>query len=161
MNDFHNRIRFAGTVESLYVSCRLVWSVTSPYGPMWRWESANRSVQSAQAAAVRTLTGGHDVAVWGPFDDPVRSFCIFSIWPRFPEGAFVENEGFSSLNAEQCPQWWLRIDISKPRGPEHDTPLSNALAALWQALSLTPEQQKLPFVDQFYIGSQAFRGDIL
>ena len=53
VNDFHNRIRFAGTVESLYISCRLVWSVTSPYGPMWRWESANRSVQSAQAAAVR------------------------------------------------------------------------------------------------------------
>jgi hypothetical protein len=58
-----------------------------------------------------------DRGVWGPCCDPVAQLWIFATWPKFPEGAFVESEEYSSLNSDQAPEWYVRCHPSKHIAP--------------------------------------------
>ena len=54
-----------------------------------------------------------DRNVFGPCCDPIAQLWIFASWPRFPEGAFVENHDYTSLNSDQAPEWYVRCHPNK------------------------------------------------
>ena len=75
--------------------------------------------------------GNNDAAVrswwrspgeWGPLDDPVHSVTVYTIWPRFKSGTFVDNDSYSDLVASQAPEWYIRATFKG----DMDLPLSSA-----------------------------------
>ena len=54
-----------------------------------------------------------DREYWGPCCDPLNQCWIFATWPKFPEGAFVETEEYTSLNCDQAPEWYVRCHPNK------------------------------------------------
>ena len=46
---------------------------------------------------------------WGPLDDPISAITIYAAWPRFPAGAFVDDETYTDLIASQAPEWFVRV----------------------------------------------------
>ena len=85
-----------------------------------------------------------DRGVWGPECDPISQMWIFATWPKFPEGAFVETEEYSSLNYDQAPEWYVRChpnkslcgDVSSFESPdvcyEPWASSTHAFMSLWQ-----------------------------
>lgn len=67
----------------------------------------HRARVSAVMAAAKAYETGLS-PLWGPIGDPLRQIWVFALWPRFPDGAFVENANYCSLRAAQAPEWWVR-----------------------------------------------------
>jgi len=42
-------------------------------------------------------------------DDPISAITIYAAWPRFPAGAFVDDETYTDLIASQAPEWFIRV----------------------------------------------------
>ena len=62
----------------------------------------------------------------GPLDDPVHSVTVYTIWPRFKSGTFVDNDSYSDLVASQAPEWYIRATFKG----DMDLPLSSATTRL-------------------------------
>ena len=58
----------------------------------------------------------------GDLDDPVHSVTVYTIWPRFKSGTFVDNDSYSDLVASQAPEWYIRATFKG----DMDLPLSSA-----------------------------------
>ena len=65
---------------------------------------------------------------WGPISDPLQQIWVFALWPRFPDGAFIENDNYTSLRATQAPEWWVRCSgnnsVENWRGKDGEGPIS-------------------------------------
>ena len=89
------------------------------------------NINSNGNRALDSTNGGKDAAVrswwrspgeWGPLDDPVHSVTVYTIWPRFKSGTFVDNDSYSDLVASQAPEWYIRATFKDGL----DLPLSSA-----------------------------------
>ena len=92
---------------------------------------SNINSNDSRGRAMESDNGNNDAAVrswwrspgeWGPLDDPVHSVTVYTIWPRFKSGTFVDNDSYSDLVASQAPEWYIRATFKG----DMDLPLSSA-----------------------------------
>ena len=63
---------------------------------------------------------------WGPLDDPIHSVTVYTIWPRFKSGTFVDNDSYTDLIASQAPEWYIRATFNR----DLDLPIASKANAL-------------------------------
>ena len=92
----------------------------------WRFKHALKDSRLANRAdAIRCFSGP---PLWGPLADPLVALKLYTVWPRFRQGTFVQNAVFTNLSPDSSPLW-----IVVPDWREEDegcTPLANGLHCL-------------------------------